>query len=198
MWNSRSPGVATAWRGPATISWNGCSSAGRGAPNRRSQTSEPNAMMQDRCSSGSRNPTERSRAARSPQSVRTAVSAAAPGATVTTRKIAARVSGAATGCGWRRPPVAGRRAAGQSFQAGSSTSARSREFGRAVADALGDRSQRSPRTASTRHVSVVSMPSRCRAGGFRSSRHSLKMLWLCIVQFGTGRDRSGRLRPSIS
>ena len=32
MWNSRSPGVETAWRAPARISRNGCSSAGRGGP----------------------------------------------------------------------------------------------------------------------------------------------------------------------
>ena len=32
MWNSKSPGVETAWRVPARISRNSCSSAGRGNP----------------------------------------------------------------------------------------------------------------------------------------------------------------------
>src|SRR5207244_11002588 len=45
------------------------------------------------------NPTVRSSAARSPHSPRTAAPFSAPGLIVATRKIAALVSGAATGCG---------------------------------------------------------------------------------------------------
>ena len=56
-------------------------------------------MTQDSCPSRSRNPTERSSALRSAQNDRTTVALSSPGFTVTTRKIAARVSGAATGCG---------------------------------------------------------------------------------------------------
>ncbi len=93
-----SPGVAIASRAPARNSRNGCSSAGRGLPNSRSQTSEPNETMQDNRPSRSRNPTARSRLAMSAHSERTAVSASGPGLTVTTRKIAAGVSGAATSC----------------------------------------------------------------------------------------------------
>ena len=48
MWNRMSPGVATAWRAPARISRNGCSSAGRGSPKSRSHASEPNAITQER------------------------------------------------------------------------------------------------------------------------------------------------------
>ncbi|GGT95049.1 hypothetical protein GCM10010244_20610 [Streptomyces coeruleorubidus] len=41
MWKNRSPGVAGAWcRGPAS-SRNGCSRAGRGPPNSRSQARDP-------------------------------------------------------------------------------------------------------------------------------------------------------------
>ena len=99
MWNKMSPGVAIAWRAPARNSRNGCNSAGRGAPKRRSQTSDPKATMQDSRPLRSRNPTARKRFAMSVHKERTAVSASGPGLTVTTRKIAADVSGVATGCG---------------------------------------------------------------------------------------------------
>ena len=102
IWNSRSPGVETAWRAPARISRNGCSSAGRGAPNSRSHASEPNPMTQERPASRSRNSTARNRPARSPQNERTVARLSGPGLIVTTRKIAARVSGAATGCATAR------------------------------------------------------------------------------------------------
>src|SRR5262245_51072693 len=107
MWNKRSPGVATAWRSPARTSRNGCSSAGRGGPNRRSHASDPMPMTQDRPGSMSRNSTARNSAERSPQNDRRIARLSAPGLTVTTRKIAARVSGADTGCGTtRKPPAA--------------------------------------------------------------------------------------------
>src|SRR5271165_3237287 len=99
MWNRTSPGVATAWRVAARISRNGCNSAGRGWPKSWSHAADPNAMMQVRFPLGSRNPTERKRAASSAHSDRTATQLAAPGLIVTTRKIAARVSNVATGCG---------------------------------------------------------------------------------------------------
>ena len=91
--------MATAWREPARISRNGCSSAGRGG-----QTAGPTPpirmpMTHERFPSMSRKPTARTSAARSPQNERTAPRLSAPGFTVTTRKIAARVSGVATGCG---------------------------------------------------------------------------------------------------
>src|SRR6202011_6280750 len=61
--------------------------------------SDPKPMTQERFPSGSRKPTVRSSAARSPHNDRTAAPLAAPGLIVTTRKIAARVRGAATGWG---------------------------------------------------------------------------------------------------
>ena len=70
MWNSKSPGVETAWRAPARISRNGCSSAGRGGPKSRSHASDPNPMTQERPPSRSRNSTARTSAARSPQNER--------------------------------------------------------------------------------------------------------------------------------
>ena len=99
MWKSRSPGVETAWRGPAWISRNGCSSAGRGGPNSLSHASDPIPITQERFASISRKPTARSSAGRSAHNDRTAPRLAAPGFIVTTRKIAARVSVA--------PPAAG-------------------------------------------------------------------------------------------
>ena len=77
---------------------NGCSSAGRGPPNSRSQASEPMPTTQVSCPSGTRKPTERGqpgevgRAGRGRRPRR-------PASTVTTRKIAASVSGLSTGCG---------------------------------------------------------------------------------------------------
>ena len=56
-------------------------------------------MTQDRLPPMSRKPTARNSAPRSAQSDFTVAALALPGFTVTTRKIAARVSGAATGCG---------------------------------------------------------------------------------------------------
>ncbi len=99
MWNSKSPGVETAWRAPARISRNTCSSAGRGGPKSRSHASDPKPTTQERPPSRSRNSTARNSAARSPQNDRRVARLSKPGFTVATRKIAARVSGAATGCG---------------------------------------------------------------------------------------------------
>ena len=98
MWNSRSPGVETAWRAPARISRKRCSSAGRGCPKRRSHAPDPNPMTQESPPSRSRNSTARTSAARSPQSERRVARFSEPGLSVATRKIAARVSGAATAC----------------------------------------------------------------------------------------------------
>ncbi len=98
MWNSRSPGVETAWRAPARISRKGCNSAGRGCPNRRSHAPAPKPMTQESPPSRSRNSTARTSAARSPQSERRTARFSGPGLSVATRKIAARVSGAATAC----------------------------------------------------------------------------------------------------
>ena len=97
MWNSKSPGVETAWRAPARISRNTCNSAGRGGPKSRSHASDPKPMTQERPPSRSRNSTARNSAERSPQKDRTVARLSGPGFIVTTRKIAARVSGAATG-----------------------------------------------------------------------------------------------------
>ncbi len=105
MWNRMSPGVAIAWRIPDPNSRNGCNSAGRGAPNSRSQTCDPNAMTQDKLPSRSRNPTARNRALRSAHTDRAAVSASGPGSTVTTRKIAARVSSIDNSCVSARGPA---------------------------------------------------------------------------------------------
>ncbi len=98
MWNSRSPGVETAWRDPARISRNGWSSAGRGSPNSWSQAPDPIPITQERPASRSRNSTARINARRSAQNDRTAARLSGPGFIVTIRKIAARVSGADTGC----------------------------------------------------------------------------------------------------
>ena len=55
-------------------------------------------MTQESCPSRSRNSTARSRAERSAQKERRVARLSVPGFRVTTRKIAARVSEAATGC----------------------------------------------------------------------------------------------------
>src|SRR3984885_6291678 len=107
MWNSKSPGVETAWRAPARISWKGGRSGGRGRPKSRSHALDPNPMTQERPASMSRNSTARNRAARSAQSDRTVVQLFRPGFIVATRKIAALVSGAATSCAIPRVPPAG-------------------------------------------------------------------------------------------
>ena len=60
---------------------------------------DPNAMTQDRFLSASRKPTARMSAARSAHSDRTALQLLGSGLIVTTKKIAARVSNEATGCG---------------------------------------------------------------------------------------------------
>src|SRR5438094_10455187 len=73
--------------------------AGRGFPKSQSHVSEPNPTTQERVPSCSRNPTERTRADRSAQRDRIIPRLLVPGLIVTTRKIAARVSGVATGCG---------------------------------------------------------------------------------------------------
>src|SRR5580658_160244 len=66
--------------------------------------------MQESAPSRSRNPTERNSAARSPHNDRTAARLSGPGFRVTTRNIAARVSGADTGCARARKPSAALRA----------------------------------------------------------------------------------------
>ena len=71
---------------------------GRGAPKSRSQASEAIPITQERPASRSRNSTARTRSAKSAQNERTAPRLSSPGFIVTTRKIAARVSGADTGC----------------------------------------------------------------------------------------------------
>ncbi len=68
-------------------------------PEERVPPVRPNPITQESCPSWSRNPTAPSTPARSPQSDRTAARFSAAGFTVTIRKIAARVSGATTGCG---------------------------------------------------------------------------------------------------
>ena len=90
--------METAWRAPARISRKGCSSAGRGCPKRRSHASDPNPMTQESPPSRSRNSTARTSAARSPHNERRVARFSGPGLSVATRKIAARVSGAATAC----------------------------------------------------------------------------------------------------
>src|SRR5690242_6835900 len=97
IWKSRSPGVETArWTVPAS-SRNGCSSAGRGPENSRSHAPEPMPATQASGASGTRNPTARCRPAQSASRSRTASSP--PGSIISTRKIAAAVRGASTGCG---------------------------------------------------------------------------------------------------
>ena len=96
MWKSRSPGVETAWRAPARISRNGCSSVGRGGANSRSHASDPTPITQESSASMSRKPTARTSPARPPQMARALAQLASSGLTVTTRKIAARVSGRTT------------------------------------------------------------------------------------------------------
>src|SRR6266571_1276858 len=81
------------------ISRNDRNSKGFGGPKRLSQASDPNAMTQERLPSSSRNPAERTRPLRSLQKCRIVDRFFTPGWTVTTRKIAARVNGEATGCG---------------------------------------------------------------------------------------------------
>jgi hypothetical protein len=97
MWNSRSPGVAGAWcRGPSS-SMNGVSSAGRGPENIRSQASDPIDVTTERRLSVSRKPTARTNPEISGSASCTAASP--PSSMVTTRKMAAGVNGAVTGCG---------------------------------------------------------------------------------------------------
>src|SRR5580698_5436408 len=98
MWNRTSPGVATAWCRPR-ISRNGCRSFGFGVLKARSHRSEPNPKTHDNPALGTRKPTARTRAGRSPHRLRTAASWSDPGFTVATRKMAARVSRASTACG---------------------------------------------------------------------------------------------------
>ena len=74
----------------------------RGVPKSLSHASDPKPMTQERPPSMSRNSTARTSAARSPQNDRMVARPSGPGLMVTTRKMAARVSGAATGCATRR------------------------------------------------------------------------------------------------
>src|SRR6202034_4013407 len=62
------------------------------------QASDPMPITQESPASRSRNSTARTRPAKSAQNERTAAEFSSPGLIVTTRKIAARVSGADTGC----------------------------------------------------------------------------------------------------
>src|SRR6266487_5611169 len=96
-WKSRSPGVETARCTVPASSRNGCSSAGRGPENSRSHASEPIPATQASGASGTRNPTDRCRAAQSAS--RSLTVSSPPGSMVSTMKIAALVSGASTGCG---------------------------------------------------------------------------------------------------
>ena len=100
MWNSTSPGVATACREPARISRNGCSPAGRGPARRagprprhrsrsRSSAVRPGRGIRPRGPGRPGRRTARAPRRRCPSS----------GLTTTTRKIAAPVSGAITACG---------------------------------------------------------------------------------------------------
>src|SRR5208282_2799473 len=68
--------------------------------------SDPNPMTQERPPSRSRNSTARNSAARSPQNDRRVARLSIPGLSVATRKIAARESGAATGCASTGKPLA--------------------------------------------------------------------------------------------
>ncbi len=83
----------TATRSPVPISRNGCSDAGRGAPNSASQAAAPKPHTQERLPAGTRLPTERTSAAMSPHQERIVSAWAAPGLIVATRKIALRVIG---------------------------------------------------------------------------------------------------------
>ena len=121
MWNSRSPGVATACRGPERISRNGCSPAGRTQPAASLlQALWLSPVTQLRNPSKSRNPTARTSAGRSAMRSRTVSSAASPGLISTTRNAAAPLSGVTTAWGsgaasaagfgltWTSFPTAGR------------------------------------------------------------------------------------------
>src|SRR2546423_449049 len=91
-----SPGVDGAQcRGPSNAT-NGCSSAGRGPANSRSHTADPNPVTHANPASGYPNPTARAYAVRSGTTSRTASSP--PSATVSTRNIAAELTGLTTGC----------------------------------------------------------------------------------------------------
>ena len=99
MWNSKSPGVATAVCAGPRISANGRSCAGRrGCPN-RSQAALPIATLHDSRPCKSRNPTVRSSPPISAITPRTLRTASAVPPIDTTRNIAARDSGARMLCG---------------------------------------------------------------------------------------------------
>lgn len=91
--------MATACRPAERISWNGCNCAGRGWPKSRSHASLPIPRMHDRLGEAARNPTALTKEDRSPHRERTRSRDAAPGLMVATRKRAARVNEALTGCG---------------------------------------------------------------------------------------------------
>ncbi len=76
---------------------NGVSSAGRGPENSRSQASDPIEVTTERCLSESRNPIARTNPEMSGKASCTAASP--PSSMVITRKMAAGVNGAVTGCG---------------------------------------------------------------------------------------------------
>jgi len=76
---------------------NGVSSAGRGPENKRSHAADPIDVTTDNFLSGSRKPTARTNPAMSGSASWTAASP--PSSMVSTRKMAAGVNGAVTGCG---------------------------------------------------------------------------------------------------
>src|ERR1022692_2370625 len=96
-WTTRSPSVAGAWCTVPVSSRNGCNPAGRGPENRRSHACDPTPATHARGAPGARKPTDRCRPAQSLS--RSLVTASPPGLIVSTKKIAAAVSGASTGCG---------------------------------------------------------------------------------------------------
>src|ERR1700758_3991347 len=94
-------------RGPFSSS-NGCSSAGRDPENSRSHACEPMDVTTDSCLAGSRKPIARTNPDSSGSASWTAASP--PSSMVATRKMAAGVKGARTGCakaGGTRPTLAG-------------------------------------------------------------------------------------------
>ncbi len=107
MWKSKSPGVETAVCFSPRISRKGCSIAGRGEPKSLSHASDPMLMMQERPASRSRISTARKIPLRSPQNDRTVARVCGSGLRVTTRNIAARLSGAATGLSQGRHALRG-------------------------------------------------------------------------------------------
>jgi hypothetical protein len=99
MCNNRSPGVDGALCRPPSSSMNGVSSAGRGPEKSLSHASDPIDVTTERCLSRSRNPTARTKPEMSASASWTEDAAACPSSIVSTKKMAAGVNGAVTGCG---------------------------------------------------------------------------------------------------